>query len=529
MPLFTIIFFFFYALIIYFSLGYTVLSLTPLQEEEKFVSSFGVSSLIFSTSSLLHTVFKIPTYYFLPFLFLSIILASLLIWKKIPALLSPLTLIVTFFLTYLSFQAFLPLYSLGNWFGDWGMHYQLSQYYGGLQQVNWATLKIFNVYSVASRTPLFNLDIAFHLSLFGRKEFYIFQIFSTFLNTWFILPLYLLFKEKIKYKYVFGLLLFMPFIWRNATYTWNKFYTAYFVLLTLYFFLHRKESFTYQIMGGIFSGLSIYAHQYALFYLLPLWGYIALESSPYKEKIKALGIWLSIPLIILLPWYAWVVSLLGLKKTIFSSPVFWYPHLSLPKWLFIRGYNLISTLLPLLFFRYFTLHFKRGVPFVFLYSGLSAFYWGTVLGAYTLTFSSLLKKVIRNLILKSPPVIWVFLLAGIGGSIFFSPYAAINGNAQLGMAPSLFILAGVGLLCWSELNRKKRRLILTFLSLEFLLLIVLHPLFLSKIESHIIDANLQMKEFLRYVFIYDMLGKIRYFFLPLLLSIYGYVFLKNFK
>src|SRR5262249_27933619 len=94
------------------------------------------------------------------------------------------------YLHLLLVPALLPVYAGRYWYGDWCMHYSTAQIFRGQVDVHdtWAG------YSLASRTPIFNLSTAAVQSLLG-DEFFAFQITASFLSYCFVAPLYLVLRD----------------------------------------------------------------------------------------------------------------------------------------------------------------------------------------------------------------------------------------------------------------------------------------------------------------------------------------------
>src|SRR5262249_6824914 len=133
-------------------------------------------------------------------------------------------------------QALLPIYVGSGWWGDWWMHYDESLVFLGQWSVD---TKWFDLYTLASRTPLFNLVGAFLLSL-GGEEFGIFQLASTLMNCCFLPALYLLLRALLGPRAgLVGIMLASLNIWmlHLAWFTWPKMLVVYFLLLSLYFYL----------------------------------------------------------------------------------------------------------------------------------------------------------------------------------------------------------------------------------------------------------------------------------------------------
>ena len=227
-------------------------------------------------------------------------------------------------------QAILPNYRGSSWYYDWCMHYEEALVFAGDRPVHetWA-----NGYTLASRTPLFNLTTAFVMSLAGH-DFAVYQTASVLTNIAFVSAVYLLLCDLFGQRAGrLGLLLAPLNLWmlHDAWYTWPKMLAAYYVLLALHFYIQsvrwraadsRKASQAFFCFG--LSGLlGFMTHQVSLVYVLPLLLHAAglawrdRVSRPGLMELAALA---AVVAVLVLPWYGWLAATLGTEKIVHSTP-----------------------------------------------------------------------------------------------------------------------------------------------------------------------------------------------------------------
>ncbi len=522
---------FFSGILIYFLPGYLLNSFLPLKEEEKVILSFAGSLLFYYL------------YYFLVFLthssinlyalFLFLIASFFLLmlkkgksWNK--KAFFPLLLFLLFSLHTFSHQVLTPVYTFGRWFGDWWMHYRLSQFY--LYHFPYKT-KIF-YFSIPTRTHLFNINAAFFLNLWG-DTFYKFQIFSTLMNSLFILSFYLLGKKLWGEKrgvFICLILLFLPAIQRNLLYTWPKLLSAYFLFASFYFLLRyeEKERIFYFYLACFLGGLGYFSHPTALVYIFPFILYFAYKR---RNALLFLNGFLAF-LIPSLPWHIWGVYTFGWKTALISA----YPYTKsgnlnpLLNFFSIRIFNSLTTLFPYFFTSAIYKVIEGKAYWLEMYSGLSAFYYGTFPGFFTLTLSIFIwvkRKSLHLPPLRSPRMF--FVLSGIIGIIILQFHPAPNGILQTGMLPAaLMLLTFLPV----DVLEEKRKAFLPFLVLEFSLVIWTGEILIYKLiySGWIKDANFLLlnEKNLETLFSY-VNGKIFWVILGLLIETTAGIFIVKFK
>jgi hypothetical protein len=100
----------------------------------------------------------------------------------------------------------------------------------------------FNYYTFPARGPMFNAVAALCMQMFGRTDYFCFQVVATVLNTFPVVPL-ILFLERIggltRWRAAACAVLLMawlPFFVWNETFTWPKMFTTGFILGGIHFY-----------------------------------------------------------------------------------------------------------------------------------------------------------------------------------------------------------------------------------------------------------------------------------------------------
>jgi hypothetical protein len=214
-------------------------------------------------------------------------------------------------------------YSGASWSGDWVEHFQRTLYF--LHHFPKDT-PVYGGYLLPARPPMMNVLAAFFLGL-TTDRFEIFQLVFVFLNLLLFLPCCLLLPVVAKVRRIpilplVGIFAMNPVVMQNATYTWTKSLTAFFVLLAIHLYLSawRKRD-TVRITAAFLAlaaGLLVhysagpYIAFFALHYLLFVW-----RARPAKTRELAV-IALSSGLL-LFTWFSWSITAHGAKATFASN------------------------------------------------------------------------------------------------------------------------------------------------------------------------------------------------------------------
>jgi hypothetical protein len=387
-------------------------------------------------------------------------------------------------------QGLLPNYVGSHWYWDWVNHYQLATVFRGDLPVSWTTS---HQYTLASRTPLFNLAGAFALSLAGN-DFGVFQLASALLSTCFLPAVYLVLRDLCGPRAArLGLVLAPLNLWmlHNAWFTWPKMLAAYYLLMGLHFYLKsvrlrpadpRQAGCWFLAFWGC-GFLAFVTHQSAAVYVAALvlhatwWGLRRREYRPHLWELAALPV---IALAIAGPWYGWLLKTLGPAKVLGTTPVTLgdtsasFTPLSILDWV---AYNTKSSIVPL-----YLLDTVRYGPRTLadFYFDLTAIYFSQFPGALTLSLTAYLltrpfaalrrwwqgRKAAGAGAGETDPAAkphpnpewsaaWCFALLGYLGAAVLHPGKIAHGIAHSAAFPTAIVLVALG---WGVLSRAPRRL-----------------------------------------------------------------------
>jgi hypothetical protein len=497
--------------------------LTNLDRTERFAASFGVSIAFLAVAQFLGFLLHAPQPYFAAIVIVFMLALALLCQvtdptkKKTVDWLPPWPLAVLFFLGYLNLfciQALLPAYRGSYWYFDWWMHYDEALIF---VHKNAVTTEWANGYTVASRTPLFNLTTAFTLGLTGG-EFETFQMASVLTGCCFILGLFLLLRELFGPRASWLALLLAPLnLWmlHNAWFTWPKMLAAYYIALALYFYLRslrlRPEApargAEYFVAFGFSAVLAFLTHQVALVYCIPLLVHAvatAVFDRVRRPRAAELLACLLFALLLGGPWYAWLSGTLGKDKILGSTPITKgdesarFDPVEVAKWM---SYNLRVSVEPVgireAIFPPGDEPVDHHEPlithpnFVEVHRGFTQLYFSLFTGAVTLSLTIFLilagiwrltghrfagtdGAATRPVPLTAWLALVLFLVVGTLGGAFLHPGHIPWGIAHSAVFPTAVILAalGWGVLSWA--SPRDRVLVVVGMAVEFLLMFWLH-------------------------------------------------------
>jgi hypothetical protein len=504
---------------------------TRLDREERFAASFGVGIAAAALCAFVSFVVHAPQ----PLFNLAAValMLGVALWCRLTmekraddgaAPLWPLaTVFVLAYLHLVCIQGLLPAYRGSYWFFDWWMHYNESQIFVGDEAVDatWA-----NGYTVASRTPLFNLATAFVMGVAGH-DFDTYQLASALTNICFVLSLYLLLRDLFGRRAAWLALLLAPLnVWmlHNAWFTWPKMLAAYYLILALHFYLRslRQRSAeparagSYFVCFGVAALLAYMTHQSTLFYVLPLLAHAAFMAWRDRAFIPRPRELLVCGLLVLAAgsaWYGWLARTLGTDKILHSTPVSLgddkatFSPAAVATWM---GYDMGASVVPVGIGEAFltsvpadadaprwSVELSGGDPrwflgppdLVELHRGVTQLYFSLLTGALTLSLTAfLLVAAVRRLrrgpalpASKTEPAgraawsaVWLFLIGGSLGGAFLHPGKIPWGIAHSAVFPSALVLAA---LAWGLLSRasaKAALLVCCGMALEFVLMFWSH-------------------------------------------------------
>jgi hypothetical protein len=461
-----------------FFFGWAVLArVRGLDPAERFTAAWGAGYAFLAAAQFLAFVVHAPQPWF-QLGVVALMLAVAVLGRRPVAGLWPLAGVCALaYLHLLCVQALLPQYVGSDWWGDWRMHYDEALVFAGRLSVEtqWHGA---GTYTLASRTPLFNLAAAFALSGAG-DDFPVFQVAASALSGCFLPAVYLVLRDLVGERAGrLGLLLGALNLWllHNAWFTWPKMLAAYFLVLGLHFYLRwlRDRQTDPSAAGRWFflcwvSGLlGFLTHQVAAVYLgvlvLHAAVLVASRRAPWPG-LRRLALLAAAALLLVGPWYAWLVGQFGLDKVLHSTPVTQMKNepVPAPVYLLSVGFNLGASVVPLGLVD--TLYNGPRTWDAFYRDG-TAFSFSLLPGALTLSLTLFLLALLvraagrrhvgeRPGDLRRPEwsATWAFALLGAVGAAALHPKTSMHGIAHAALFPSVVVLAA---LAWGRLSRGSR-------------------------------------------------------------------------
>lgn len=414
-----------YIFVLGFVPGYLVLRRFNLRDDERIAASFGVSFIIlYFIGFVLFLLNETSTKLFY-LVYIALILTLLCLYlhrteifnkfrdcflnSNYPKLKRSLK-IENFNLLTLSFIIFLYtaffeslirslfyFYTTGFDGNDWLPFFGVSQFYSSQMSIDIA-------YSTINRTPLYYIVNGFFLSIFGNS-FWVYQIGNSILTAPFFLSLYLLSKKLFGNKEEYSkigivavlFILLNPYFFKNIIYPTSKILTAYFIIMSVYFYLKlRESSFDSKLkidffLCGLFAGAAYMSHQLGLLYIagmaIDYLFLIRYRIIKFSIKPWAFGIIISSGLIA--SWYLWAIDAYGLKHVLSSNPPIFKTTFFF--WIYSRLHDLFTSFVPIELIYYI----YAGITGIFrsfdkLFDSTLSFYFHTVFGALSITLTAFL-------------------------------------------------------------------------------------------------------------------------------------------
>jgi hypothetical protein len=241
-------------------------------------------------------------------------------------------------------------YSGADWVGDWREHYERSLFF--LHRSPPQT-QFIGLYALPARPPMMNLIAAAFMGIAGER-FELFQFIFLFLNLLIVFPCVLLAGHLVKFAQrrvwmIVAMLALSPLVLQNATWTWTKLLSAFYVILAIAFYLRalrkddpRRMVFAAAMMAGailVHYSAAVFAVAVAVHYLLVLRRRRRLAVEFLGSAAIAAGL--------LLTWFGWSLAVYGVGTTFGSNTtVTDTQQLTLIENLVKIGTNIIDTLIP---------------------------------------------------------------------------------------------------------------------------------------------------------------------------------------
>ncbi len=514
--------------------GWSVLGrVTALDREERFAASWGVGFAFLAACRFLAFAFHVPTTTFaLATLALAIVLTALC-HKRQSEISYPWTLAAGFGLAYLHLvgvSALLPVFRGSLWYFDWWMHYDAALVFLGdrTTEVVWA-----NGYTLASRTPLFNLTASSVMALAGH-DFATYQLASALPSFAFVAPVFLLLRDRYGRRAARLALLLAPLnLWmlHNAWFTWPKMLTAYYLLLGLHLYLRslRARLTDPAAAGQFFVGCGVCAtlgyltHQVAAVYALPLLlhaGFVGIRRRNYRPRLAECAA-VGFAGLLLAPWYGWLAVSLGGGKITGSTPVTLGDERAVFRLLDVVWWMTVNTLTSWLPWNV-ARAVAEGWGGAGLYWAITSVYFSQFTGALTLSLTAFLlwrgwqgwrrkggEPSPQPTAPREGVVIALFAGLGYAGAAFLHPGIMDHGIAHSAAFPTAVLLTA---LAWGVLSRASVTtglLVSAGIVAEFLFLFWSHCWLLARAPEVLegLPGNAVYKEESRLVFLNDLLGQ----------------------
>jgi len=193
-----------------------------------------------------------------------------------PRALLVLSLFILFTVLAAGLSSGVPVHAGGGMFGDWAAQFERARYYhDGHTDVP----LYFEWEPVFAKPFLTHLVASFFFRLFG-PHYYVFQLAMGVMNAMVLLGVYLLARRLLGVKNALvatAILPLVPSVCKHLVYTWPKLNAAYFLFLSLYFYLmlqryvatgrkeHRRRA---AVLCGFMAGLAYLSHYYTLLFML---------------------------------------------------------------------------------------------------------------------------------------------------------------------------------------------------------------------------------------------------------------------
>jgi hypothetical protein len=398
-------------------------------------------------------------------------------------------------------QAILPIQTNAYMYGDWWMHYDISQFYRGLRD---PAIRYFDLYTIPSRTPLFNLAASYYLNVFG-DSFSIYQLTAMIhgVGLFGVLGLFV----RSRWGELLLLLALNSFIVTHTLYPWPKIMAASLLMASLWCYLQwRNEQLPNRrwiVASGMWAGLAVMAHTAMLVYAAAMvLDYVFLNRRRPGRSLRAL-VWEGPAMVLaLLPWLTWVIATYDLPSLTAAAPTFAAATSggTPASWLADRVITLLGTLIPL----------------PWLMAGLRATgWWDAFLRYWYYTLPGACMTVGLGLWLRGRtpgdgplPRSLVFWLVGIGlvGGVALQPGQSAHGIAGESLVPLVTIFVVLLASILSRLPSRVRLIGLGLLGSEFLLSRGLHTARLALNDVSATDQNLLLKHQKQIVFLRDQVG-----------------------
>ncbi len=207
------------------------------------------------------------------------------------------------------------VYTGAFWSGDWLEHFQRTLFFLHHFPTN---TPIYLNYTLTARPPMMNVLAALFLGV-TEDRFEIFQLVFAFFNLLLFLPCCLAIPavarvRRVRILPLVAIFAMNPAVIQNATYTWTKSLTAFFVIFAVCLYLAGWRKRDPVRMTGAFLSLSagLLAHYsagpYCIFFALH---YLLVVFRARPNRWKELAMIAATSGVLLLTWFGWSLATYG--------------------------------------------------------------------------------------------------------------------------------------------------------------------------------------------------------------------------
>lgn len=253
------------------------------------------------------------------------------------------------FVWHLLILTFICSYAGANLGGDWIEHYQRSLFF--LDHLPTDT-KFVGDYVLPARPPMMNIIACSILAQTG-KNFELYQIAMLFLNLLVYFPCVLISTmlggRRVRPAILAVFFAASPVIAQNATFTWTKLFTAFYIVLGLWLYVRGwiKQDSKFVVAAFMSLACGFIAHYSAGPYLVCLVLHYLFIFRSRRSKFRELSLSASLGGLILASWFAWALPRYGVSGGLASNTtVSDTGKLSLAENARKIASNLLSTIVP---------------------------------------------------------------------------------------------------------------------------------------------------------------------------------------
>jgi hypothetical protein len=244
-------------------------------------------------------------------------------------------------------------YSGAFWVGDWAEHFQRTLFFLHRFPVR---VPIVGDYKLPARPPMMNVLGAFFLAQTADR-YETFQLVFTFLNLLLLLPCCLMLRGLTKKRSarvlpLVALFAMNPMLMENATYTWTKDLTAFFVVLALWLYLAGLRKNDGLRIAAAFLALAggLLVHYSAGPYIAFLALHYLFRVFPKRpHKLRELAIIACACGLLLATWFGWSIATYGIHDTFASNTSVTSSAQYRGSTVMKIGSNLLDTAVPAIF------------------------------------------------------------------------------------------------------------------------------------------------------------------------------------